>query len=645
MAAPSEKARVKTWTDRLRSGNKLYDKWSEKYRTEDLEEYYLGNHWRKMGLSEEEARKRYVINLVFSSIEVNKPALNFYKPQVRVQPRPGRSDDLGSAADERARLCQDTIQTFIDHPDLNFLLETNLALHEAHFRFGVIEVGYTSDYVDNPNAGRPVLKEGKNYAEDGTPQNDSDVVKDSNGDAVIHEAKTVTSEQLYFKRIPAHTYRVSLSNKNNIKQNDWVAYYEWMYVEDVKRNPAYSKNSANLKPTGIINNDLREPEMDAEDLQRRSGMVKVWRIWDLRRKVRHVVADGHDKFLQEGKAFSFLPHAIVKFYEILNSSYPLPPVFEWLGPQDEINETRDAQRAHRRRFYRRYTYTKGAIETGELEKLENGGDGVYAESNLPDPLQPVPDAPLSSDQWTHLDQSMKDFQIVSAVGGEQRGVAESETATQATIIDVRSRLRETSARTRVADWLAEIARLVLLTAKENMALPFWIQVNVDPIAAVEGSPETRRVSKVWKEISVEDLGAMDLEFDIFIDLASMSPVTEDVQRNSWNQVLALLSNPNLVMIMAQSEVILRKTLSLYGIRAENEIQEIKRVCTSIVQMLQAQQQAQTAADAKLPGTAGDLSAAAASQLTGPGAASNGPVAGPPGMADMLSQLSSVGKAM
>lgn len=138
---------------------------------------------------------------------------------------------------------------------------------------------------------------------------------------------------------------------------------------------------------------------------------------------------------------------------------------------------------------------------------------------------------------------------------------------------------------------------------------------------------------------------MDLEFDIFIDLASMSPVTEDVQRNSWNQVLALLSNPNLVMIMAQSEIILRKTLSLYGIRAENEIQEIKKVCAAIVSMLQAQQQAETAAKAKLPGSASDLSAAAASQLTGPGAASNGPVAGPPGMADMLSQLSSVGRAM
>lgn len=643
MASPSEKARVKLWSDRIRSASKLYDKWADKYRTDDLEDYYLGIQWKKYGLTEEEAQRRYVINLVFSSIEVNKPALNFYKPQVRVQPRPGRSDDYGSNAEQRARLCQDTIQTFIDDPKLDFHLETNLALHEAHFRFGVIEVGYTADYMDNPNVGRPVLKEGKKYLEDGTAA-PGDEITDSDGKPVIHEEKVVDSESLYYKRIPAHTFRVSLSNRNKVNTNDWVGYYEWAYVEDVKRNKAYD-NTSGIKSTGVVKEEFREPEESLEDLQKRSGMVRIWRIWDIRRKVRHVLADGHDKFLVESKPFKFLPFAFMKFYDILNSSYPLPPVFEWLGPQDEVNETRDAQRAHRRRFYRRYTYRKGSIDVAELEKLENGGDGVYAESNTPDPIIPVPDAPLGADQWTHLDQSMKDFQIVSAVGGEQRGVAESSTATQATIIDVRSRLRETSNRTRVADWLADISRLILLTLRENMALPFWVKVNVDPIAAQQnGGEEVAKVTTTWKQIEAGDIDSVDTEFDVFIDLASMSPVTEDVQRNSWNQVLALLSNQALVMIMAQSEVILRKTLSLYGIRAENEIREIMKVCQSTSQAMQAQAQAEAAAKAKLPGSTGDLSAAAASQLTG-GEGSSSTVNGPPGMQALLASMPAVGRGM
>jgi hypothetical protein len=318
-------------------------------------------------------------------------------------------------------------------------------------------------------------------------------------------------------------------------------------------------------------------------------MVKVWKIWDLRRRVRHVLAEGHKKFLQEDKPYTFLPLAVIKFHEILNSFYPCPPVYQWLGPQDEINETREMQRAHRRRFYRRYTYTDGSIDPAELEKLETGGDGVCAKSNTPgSPLTPVPDAPLSGDVWTHLNESKSDFIAVSAIGGEQRGVAESDTATQATIIDQRSRLRESAARTKVAGWLSQIARLMLLTIKEEMALPIWVKRSSDPFAQgmIEGKTE------LWRQIQSDELG--DLDLDVYIDLASMSPVTEEVERNAWNTVLALMTNPSILMVLGQSEVLLRKTLMMYGIRSENEIQEIIKVMQQALGMVQQQAAAEAA---------------------------------------------------
>lgn len=617
-----ESDRVKTWTERITTSTKLYDNWAEKYQTERLESYYLGFQWS--GLTEEEARKRYVINLVFSSIEVNKPALSFYKPEVRVQPRPAQSDDLFSNAEERARLCQDTIQTFIDSPDIDFFLETNLALHEAHFRFGVVEVGYTADFVDNPDAGKPVLKE------------DKTVMVDAGGDPVTQGAHRLTNEGLYIRRIPAKTFRVAVSQKNKLTRNDWVGYYEWHYVEDVKRNKNY-RNTATLKPSGVLKSDLRSPGDGSQENKEHHGMVKIWKIWDLRRKVRHVIAQDHDKFLQEDKPFSYLPFAVIKFHEILDSFFPLPPVFEWLGPQDEVNETREMQRAHRRRFYRRYTYKDGAIDIEELQKLEDGGDGVYAKANTETPLQPVPDAPLSSDVWQHLDASKLDFMTVSAIGGDQRGVAESETATQANIIDQRSRLRETSSRTRVANWLAEISRLMLLTLRDNMAMPFWVRRNIDAFAAAQGSPEPQRVAELWKQISVDDI---DIDFDVFIDLASMSPVTEDVQRMSWNQVLAIITNPAILSILSKSEALLRKTLVLYGIRAENEIQEIKRVMMETVMEMQmaAMMQAEGAEGGPKAAGAGGTGASA-KKLTDGAAGGNG--ANTPG-SQMAQALQSVG---
>lgn len=570
MARTTEADRVKTLEKRIRQANKLYDKWSDRYETKRLEDYYLGKQWS--GLEEEEAKKRYVINLVYSSIEVNKPSLIFHNPQVRMQPRPERGNDLGSDADSRARLCQETVQTFIDDPDFGFADDTALALQEAHFRLGIIEVGYTSDSIANPEAGKPVLKE-----DDETP------VRDGSGAEVLQPDRVVKSESLFIKRIPASSFRVSISSKNRVSRNDWVGYYEWHYVEDVKRSPAY-KNTANLKATGTISKELRdESDVNPDDLERHHGMIKLWKVWDIRRKVRHVIAEGHPKFLQEDVSWKYLPFSIIKFHEILDSFYPLPPVFAWLGPQDEVNETRDMQRAHRRRFYRRYTYTEGSIEDTELQKLENGGDGVYAKSNVPNPLIPVPDAPLSADVWRHLDESKTDFIAVSAVGGEQRGVAESETATQASIIDVRARLRESAARTKVATWLAGIARLMLFTIRDNMALEFWVKRSVDPYSP-NAPQEALKTATLWQQITADDLG--DLDLDVFVDLASMSPITEDIQRNSWSQVLALLTNPALLAILSKSEVLLRKTLNLYGIRAENEIQEIMKVIQIVVAEMQ-----------------------------------------------------------
>lgn len=600
MSRLSEADRVSKLLKKIKSGTKLYEKWSKRFDTDLGEKYYLGEQWR--GLSDAEADKRYTINMVFASIETNKPTLVFYRPQIKVQPRPGRASRLGSDSEARAKLCEDAIQTFIDDPDIDFQGETELALQEAHFRFGVIEVGYTADWVDNPNAGKPIQKD----------DTDDEPMTDSDNKTIDEPAKITDHEKLYVKHVPANTFRVSISSKNRLANNDWVGYFEWHYVEDLKSNSEYT--TSGLKPTGVVTKELDGD--DGEEPNDREGMVKVWKIWSLRSGKRSVVADGYNKFLLEDKPYEFLPFAVLKFHEILNEFYPMPPVYNWLNPQDEVNEVREAQKAHRARMYRRYTYKDGSIDAEEIEKLETGGIGVYAKANQDDPIKPIQDAPMGADVWRHLDESKHDFLEVSGVSGEQRGVAEADTATQASLIDQRSRLREASARTRVADWLAQIARLILLAAREYMTLPFWIKQQVDPFVAASAPEVVQAIAERWKEINAEDIENIDL--DISVELASMSPVTEDIQRNAWNAVLQLLTNPQIVMMFAASEAILRKTLSLYGIKNENEIKEVQRVCQLAVQQAQQAQAAEAAAKGMPP----------ASTPSNPSAPANGTTAVP-----------------
>ena len=567
MAARSETqvARVKRWFERITTAEKVRERWDQRFDPSKLERYWEGFQWGST--PEMEAFKKYTINLVFGTIEAEKPSLMFVQPKVKLTPRPTKADDDLSTLREQAEFCQNTVQSFIDKPTTDFKAQTDLALHESYFRYGVVEIGYSADWIDNPNAGKPLLK-----------SDAKDPILGDDNQPVPQPAKIPRdgSETIYIKRIPAKSFLVSVSSKNSLTQNDWVAYDEWHYIEDVKQNPYY-ENTAELRASGSISEKLRGGEMlTPDELERRHGMVRLWKIWDLRAKRRYVLAEGHTKFLQDGKEYKTLPFAVLKFFERLDDFYPLPVTFNWKGPQDELNETREMQRVHRRRFTRRYTYRKNSIEKTELEKLESGEDGVYAEHlGAPNeqPLIPVPDAPLDGAVWNNLGAVKEDFTQVTGSPGENRGLPQSSTATQANIINTRTQIRESAARTKVASWLAEIARIMLEVLREKMTLPFWIQEHVD-LTGEGKQEEIIETAMLWQQITADQLGLSD--FDIVIDLASMSPVTQDAQKGAWIEMLTAITNPAVVRYLAISPYMLRRTLMLSGITNKADQREISQ---------------------------------------------------------------------
>lgn len=572
MARETEKDRVRRWTDRLKAADDAYTAWSDKYHCQTLEQYYEGQQWA--GLSEDEAKDKYTINLIFPTIETQLPALLYYRPKFLVEPRPPHADDAGATSPDRAKLAEDTLQTFVDDKATQFKLQTMLALRDANFRFGVVEVGYSADWIDNPAAQKPALPE-------------KDVEQGASDEPVPTKVPRPGSERIFVKYIPAKDFRVSQSGKNALTANDWVGYKEWHYLSDVQANPKY-RNTSRLRASGTLREGVKAT--DDADAAKHKDMVCVWKLWDLRTRTKIVLAERHEKFLLE-EEYAYLPFAVIKHFERLNEFYPLPPVYNWLSPQDEINETRDSRKIHRKRFYRRYTMMKGAMDPSEREKLETGGDGVIAERNTPDDtLKPVQDAPLGGDTDKHLIESRDDFMQITGVGAEARGQAEADTATQANIIEGRAQLRESSSRMLVAEWLSEIGRLMLRCLIDKMQLPFWIQIHTDPFAGdQEEALRTAQTVQQWKEISASDVGESAAAFDVTVDVTSLSPVAEQQKLMAWNQVLALLANPSMLMILMQSEALLRKTLKFYGITADKEIREIQRVGQGIMAMQLAAQ--------------------------------------------------------
>lgn len=622
-----EEDRVREWQSQVKAADKAYEEWEKRFEVKRGEDYFEGRQWA--GLTEEQARDCYVINMTLAAVETQKPSLLFYRPQTRFEPRPSRKDQLqAELLAKEAKLSQQAVQTFIDDPDVKFMLNTSLGIQDAHFRFGIAEVGYTADFLDNPHAGKPLLPTKPNEAGKLPPADETtntDVVDATAGPLQPAQVTKPGSEDIYVKWIDAELFRVSMSSKNDLAANDWVGYKENVRVSDLKANKKY-RNTADLKPNGTIDQKYRDTMMTGAEVDEKHGTVTIWKIWDLRAKVKHVIAEGHKKFLLEAEPWKIFPFADLKFIERLRSFYPVPVVYPWLSAQDEINEQREHGRTMRRRSRRRYVAMTGHIDPPELEKLQNGPDGVTAWEKQENSVRALTEGTVDSSVWRTGVQAEMDFAMVSGVSGEQRQVATADTATQASIMDARAKLRESAARVKVQDWLARIARLMLMHLREHMSLPFLIKTQLDQQTATP--EEVLLTAFLWQQVTAKDLG--DIDMDVSVDLASLSPVSQDAERVTWNQVLALLSNPTILFMLTQSETLMRKTLGLYGISSEQEVREIQKF--AVAMLLQQQEQAAMAA---LTGGKGG----AASMPPGPKTMAAG--AGQPGNAggsQMLAQV-------
>lgn len=581
MARKKTSDELARWKRDLASSQAAWKIWADKYRIDRAEEFFHGMQWSELGNRD----TKYVINLFYPAIKTKQPSLLFYSPHFMVKERPTREGDAQSHAEARAQLREDVLNTLVSDPDLKFSPRTALCTFEALLLYGVMEVGYTADFIDNPNAGQPIFDDDGNEIEGATEPD-----------------KVPSSERLFFKRIPAKCFRVPSNGKNSLSENDWVGYYEWHYPADLKANPNYS-NTAALQTSGAMANNSPESgyigiQKDRDD-ERYRNMVKVWKIWDNRAKERLVFADNGEKFLMR-KPFKFLPFSVLKFDEVLDEFYPFPLTFNWIWPQVELNDTREMQRLHRKRARRKFIRTPQLTDE-EVAKLEAAEDMTIVTGATLDCIAPIQDAPLDNAVVRNVPLTKADFDEISGTTAEQKGVAESTTATQSNILNTRSMIRESLERREVAEWLADIGLKALMTIEENMALPFWVKTVVD-MQSPAGPTIAEEVARTWREITADDLG--DISYDVSVDIESLSPATEMQQRQDWNAFMAtVMANPALVQVFALSPAILRKTAKLNGIKSEKDLNEIQRVMQVLAASMQqmAQQKAQGAQPAPAPG--------------------------------------------
>jgi len=595
---------VKTWKKRIDSSKKLKEKWEKDNRVEEQYNYWVGN--QLVEPFDQHGNRRAQINKIHPEVRNNLPALYFYRPFARLTTAPEVGNDPGSEVDAQTSLLQDTANHLIRDPETRFEEATHLALKESHWAFGLVEVGYSAEFKDAPNADRPPLKESKDtktagksssYGNEpssiGKPESDmatvdpTAMVDDADYDAMLQEVaqlkSSLKSEKFFVKYIPAKQALISITDKAILDENDWVGYYEDVPLEDVKRSKGY-KNLKDLKAaTGDSERDKSNDSFCEETGTPKS--VRLYKIWDLRTKTRYVFAEGHDKCLLQ-ETYRRVPLKFLRFDVDPYHFFPRPPLLSKLGPQDEYNDSREYLRKVRKGTVPRYTYDEDAVEPAQMQKLERGEMGTYIprKGGTSQVIEPVNQPSFSENAIQTLTLSDKEFSDVGGVDGDAQ-IAQSKTATQAKIGEAKLQAQDTYERTLVAQWLASVVRELLSLAIERMNIDRWVAINV-PADSIYQQQIAADVSQKFEKINANILAdeAAGVRWDVIIDVETLSPVSEEEKFQKLVTGLQTLSSPPLARLFSVSPPLMKMFLDGLGIKSAKDQEIIASSMQQVVQM-------------------------------------------------------------
>jgi len=570
---PKQLVEDSIWSERLKDADSYYKQWETLFKCDILDKYYEGFQWKSQA---ELAYNPYTINKIYETIQIKIASFIPTFPKYQVSSRPANENQLEAAA-ASANVKSDLLNTIVQDQKLNFAEEMEQAYKDSFSRFGIIEVGYEADWVINPNAPQAFL--GKDAKQNLTPEKRQRMLLESQ--------ELPQNERTFIKHVPAKTFRIGGMDHKYLNRCGWVGYYDYVDKDDLMSLPKLMNKD---KISISLSNERERASLSVEERFKTNG-VKIWRIWDLRARVRLLVLDDpcvtvFQRKFERLPLFDLRPDIRLQ----IAGFYPIPPAFHWLSPQDEYNETREMLRTHRRRFIRKFQIQEGMVDDEELEKFETGPDGALIKVKKDGAIKPIDNANLGTALAEAIQVSADDLNRISGTSDESRGVADRTTATQATIVNQRTALRETKDRDRIVRWYCEIGREILLCVADNFTSATYVKMQSPEGELFGGSVQPQQTAAA-KFIQAEDLRD-GYDFRIDVDLSTMSQAAAQEEKRKLLEYTAFLQqNP----FVAFSPYLVREAAVRIGYRNEKAIAEFQQM--ALLMELARMQQLQAAVGA------------------------------------------------
>lgn len=543
------------WGQRIPSANRYYEEWEKLFKCDILDKYYEGIQWKSQ---RELGYDPYVINKFYETVQIKVAQFMPTFPGFQVTAYPGNSDQNITSAAASSQLKGDILNTIIQDPHTNFAEEIEMAYIDSFFRFGMIEVNYSAEWIDNPNAQKPLL------------QRDVDSTKNNRSKIIDEPSKLPVNERVYYKHIGAKRFRVGGIDNKYLNRCGWVGYYEWVYRDDLLSLKIMNRDKVESASSIVPRDETLVIDRDADRLQ--LGALKIWKLWDLKAKVHVIILDApcvtiFQKSFKRLPLFDLRPNRRIK----TEGFYPMPPAFSWLSPQNEINETREQLRAHRRRFIRKFQVMEGQIDDEEIEKFETGPDGALVKVKTLNAITPITNADLGSATNEAMATSADDLNRISGTADEDRGVADRTTATQANIVNAKSALRENKERDRVVRWMSHIGRETLLIVRDRFTGKLLVKMTSPEGEAFLGNVGQNEA--IYDFVTSEDLDD-GYDFRVDVDITSLSTASQQLEKQKMLEFLSIL---NQYPMVAFSPYLVREIAYRTGYRNEKAIGELQKM--------------------------------------------------------------------
>lgn len=564
----------KKWEERIARAKKKREEWESEFRTKLGRDYFEGK--QNPGYPDAEW---ITVNKIYSHLQAQLPLLYSMDPYFYVKLEKCYSqltpEDMQVIAQGQTPKAIEALnlkgrgrQAMLNYlkKELKLKEKARLGIQDSHFEFGVLKVRRASKLEKDPRAGEPIKDE------EGKPLKDPDT-----GEVMKYPDTKPVNERYEWTRV--HPCDILFDEDAGPLEDSWswLAHHRVESKADALENLSYDKKA--VKSARGKERQKNGPKKDTGLVTRIAGMFDkdkneeiffdIWEVYDLKnRQWLTLCEDADDLFIDPDTVPNGIekhPFSFLRFTLRDNSPYPIPPVSPAIDPQKEYSLSRSQLLTHRKRFDRKYEAVTTKIDgdvDAEISKFESGGDGTVIRVLAPGAFNAIQDAPLDQGRMQELMMLNTDLVEIFGTPAQARGVADADSATEASILDKRLEVREGDRLSMVTDWILDSAK--------KMDQLVQTHIDRDEAVKVEG-PQ----GEYWQLIREKDYEQVEGEYAYSVNLGASQPRLPEIERSQWiafmSQVIIpfpqILTSPNIMKRMAE----------MFGIEDEAALEEFRQL--------------------------------------------------------------------